>query len=73
MYNSDTNHLFSIKVQFGQAALQIPAISPPPHTLKHSSSHSLVNLQPCDKPKCKNHLCATGNISALGLNERKED
>lgn len=75
MYNSDTNHLFSIKVQFGQAALQITAISPFffSHTPKHSSSHSLVNLLPCDKPKPNNHLCATENISALGLNEGKED
>lgn len=46
--NSDTNHLFSIKVHFGQAALQITAITPfflllfLPHT--HSNTPTVILL-----------------------------
>lgn len=41
----------------------------PSHTPKHSSSHSLVDLLQSDQLKHNNHLCATENISALGLNK----
>lgn len=65
----------SIKVQFGQAALQMTSISPsffPLHI--HPNTQTLILLwifykvTKQKKKKRNDHLCATENISALGLN-----
>lgn len=68
MYISNTNHLFSIKVQFGQAALHITSVSP----LLFTYTQTVISCEffyHVTHQSSNNHLCATENISALGLNE----
>lgn len=50
MYISNTNHLFSIKVQFGQAVLHMTSVSPLHFTYTQSTFVSL-HVTSCDTPK----------------------